>query len=57
MGAQITAVSILILGKKIGAWIVVGDIALWVALVFTVLSMIVYFWQNRSALQEQGDKG
>ena len=57
MGAQITAVSILILGKKIGAWIVFGHIALWVALILTLVSMIVYFWQNRVALQEPGEEG
>ena len=54
MAAQITAVAILILGKKIGVWIVAGHVALWVALILTLLSMVVYFWQNRAALQEPG---
>lgn len=49
-GAQITAVAILILGRELGRWIVLGHIALWVALVLTVLSMVVYFWQNRGVL-------
>lgn len=50
MVAQVIAVAILILGKKLGSWIVVGHISLWVALVLTLMSMIVYFWQNRGVL-------
>ncbi len=48
MGAQVVAVAILILGKKLGSWMVLGKISLWVALVMTVISLVVYFWQNRS---------
>jgi CDP-diacylglycerol--glycerol-3-phosphate 3-phosphatidyltransferase len=49
-GAQTTAVAILILGRELGRWIVLGHIALWVALVLTVLSMLIYFWQNRGVV-------
>ncbi len=54
MLAQVVAVSILIVGKKLlGSWgLAVGQIALWVALVLTLVSMAVYFWQNRSVLAE-----
>jgi CDP-diacylglycerol--glycerol-3-phosphate 3-phosphatidyltransferase len=46
--AQVTAVAILILGHQLGRWIVLGTLALWVALVLTITSMLIYFWQNRS---------
>ncbi len=52
MGAQVIAVAILILGQKLGSWIVLGHISLWAALVLTVISMVVYFWQNRSLLAD-----
>jgi CDP-diacylglycerol--glycerol-3-phosphate 3-phosphatidyltransferase len=48
--SQIVAVSILILGTHLGPWMPLGRIALWVALVLTVWSMLVYFWQNRSVI-------
>jgi len=48
-GAQVTAVAILILGHQLGKWIVLGTLALWIALVLTIASMLIYFWQNRSA--------
>ena len=50
MVAQVIAVAILILGNQLGSWIVLGHVSLWAALVLTVLSMVVYFWQNRSVL-------
>ena len=52
MFAQVVAVSILIIGKKLlGSWgLEIGQVALWVALVLTLVSMVVYFWQNRSVL-------
>ena len=50
MVAQVIAVAILILGKKLGSWIVLGHVSLWAALVLTVVSMVVYFWQNRAML-------
>lgn len=49
---QIIAISILILGKELGTWIVLGRYMLWVALVATLWSMLVYFWQNRDVLRE-----
>ncbi len=52
--AQVTAVAILILGHQLGRWIVIGSLALWVALVLTVASMLVYFWQNRSVFTGTG---
>ena len=55
MVCQVVAVAILILGKKLGSWIVLGHVSLWVALVFTLLSMVVYFWQNRSVLSGVGE--
>jgi CDP-diacylglycerol--glycerol-3-phosphate 3-phosphatidyltransferase len=54
MLAQVVAVSILILGTKLGSWgVTVGQVALWIALVLTLISMVVYFWQNRSVLSEE----
>ncbi len=45
-GSQVVAVSLLILGRQLGKWIVVGHLVLWVALVLTVISMVTYFHQN-----------
>ncbi|MCP4895590.1 MAG: CDP-diacylglycerol--glycerol-3-phosphate 3-phosphatidyltransferase [bacterium] len=50
--SQVIAVAILILGHQLGQWIVLGDFALWVALVLTLISMVVYFWQNWSIVRE-----
>jgi len=50
MVSQVIAVAILILGRKLGSWFVLGHITLWVTLVLTVVSMVVYFWQNRSVM-------
>lgn len=44
--SQVVAVSILILGRKLGHWIVLGTVALWVALLLTVVSMVLYLVQN-----------
>ncbi len=44
--SQVVAVSILILGRKLGHWIVLGTVALWAALLLTVVSMVLYFVQN-----------
>ena len=35
-----------IFGHHLGRLQVLGPIMLWVALVLTVISMVVYFWQN-----------
>ncbi len=51
-GSQVVAVSLLILGRKLGSWMVLGRIALWIALILTVVSMVTYFWQNRQILSE-----
>ena len=50
--SQVVAVSILILGQQLGKWIVIGDLALWVALMLTLFSMVVYFWQNWGVVRE-----
>jgi CDP-diacylglycerol--glycerol-3-phosphate 3-phosphatidyltransferase len=44
--SQIVAISLLIFGKHLGQWRVLGDVALWVAVALTLISMVVYFWQN-----------
>ncbi len=44
--SQVVAVSILILGNQLGRWIVLGQLALWVALALTLVSMVVYFMRN-----------
>jgi CDP-diacylglycerol---glycerol-3-phosphate 3-phosphatidyltransferase len=52
---QVVAVSCLIVGERLGEWVMrLGEIALWVALVLTLVSMVTYFWQNRSVLGEGG---
>jgi len=48
--SQVVAVSFLIVAKKMGHWSVLADIALWIALVMTIISMITYFWQNREVV-------
>ena len=53
--SQVIAISILILGRQLGKWIVLGEAALWIALVLTVVSMVVYFAQNwRLVIAEEG---
>lgn len=49
---QVVCVALLILGKKLGAWMILGEVALWVALAMTLASMAVYFWQNRAVIME-----
>jgi CDP-diacylglycerol--glycerol-3-phosphate 3-phosphatidyltransferase len=50
--SQIIAVSILIFGINSERWDILGLAALWVAVALTVVSMVVYFWQNRRVLFE-----
>lgn len=50
--SQVIAVSVLILGRQLGHWIVLGYIALWVALLLTVASMVIYFWQHWGVVRE-----
>jgi CDP-diacylglycerol--glycerol-3-phosphate 3-phosphatidyltransferase len=51
--AQIITVSILIFSLNSDRWDLVAMICLWVTVVLTVASMVVYFWQNRSVLMEE----
>jgi CDP-diacylglycerol--glycerol-3-phosphate 3-phosphatidyltransferase len=44
--SQVVAVSLLILGRQLGQWEGLSVIALWVALVLTMVSMVVYLVQN-----------
>jgi len=45
--SQVVAVSLLIFSLRYEVWSPLADVALWVTIVLTVVSMIVYFWQNR----------
>ncbi len=45
--SQVVAVSLLIFSLRYPAWGPLAEVALWVALALTVISMVVYFWQNR----------
>jgi CDP-diacylglycerol---glycerol-3-phosphate 3-phosphatidyltransferase len=49
-GSQVVAVALLILGRQLGQWIVLGTLALWVALALTLLSMVIYFVRNWTAV-------
>lgn len=54
-GSQVVAVSLLILGHQLGQWAILGHIALWVALVLALISMVAYFSQNWSIIvSEEG---
>jgi CDP-diacylglycerol--glycerol-3-phosphate 3-phosphatidyltransferase len=44
--SQMVAVSLLILGQQLGTWTVLSSIALWIALVLTMVSLVVYLVQN-----------
>jgi len=45
--SQVVAVSLLIFSLRFEVWSPLAVVALWVTIVLTVVSMIVYFWQNR----------
>jgi len=49
---QIIAISLLIFGSHLGELRFLGPIVLWVAVVLTVISMVVYFWQNWSVVRD-----
>ena len=49
---QIIAVSLLIFSRHLGPFKVLGPIVLWLALLLTVISMVVYFWQNWRIVRE-----
>jgi CDP-diacylglycerol--glycerol-3-phosphate 3-phosphatidyltransferase len=50
--AQIITVSILIFSLNSDRWDAIALLALWITVVLTVASMVVYFWQNRGVLTE-----
>jgi CDP-diacylglycerol--glycerol-3-phosphate 3-phosphatidyltransferase len=52
--SQIIAISLLILGNKLGHWQALSSIALWAALVLTMVSMVVYIWQNWKVVASPG---
>ena len=49
---QIITVSILIFSLNSDRWDEVGMVGLWITVLLTVASMVVYFWQNRRVLME-----
>jgi CDP-diacylglycerol--glycerol-3-phosphate 3-phosphatidyltransferase len=49
---QIIAVSLLIFGSHLGPLRVLGPVMLWVALILTIISMVVYFRQNWRIIRE-----
>ena len=49
---QIIAVSLLIFGSHLGPLRALGPIVLWVALILTIISMVIYFRQNWRIIRE-----
>jgi CDP-diacylglycerol--glycerol-3-phosphate 3-phosphatidyltransferase len=49
---QVIAVSLLIFSLRFPWWTPLANLALWIALVLTFLSMVVYFWQNWGVVAE-----
>jgi CDP-diacylglycerol--glycerol-3-phosphate 3-phosphatidyltransferase len=49
---QIIAVSLLIFGSHLGPFRALGPIVLWVALILTIISMVIYFRQNWRIIRE-----
>jgi CDP-diacylglycerol--glycerol-3-phosphate 3-phosphatidyltransferase len=49
---QIIAVSLLIFGSHLGPLRALGPIVLWVALILTLISMVIYFRQNWRIIRE-----
>ena len=49
---QIIAISLLIFGIHLGPLRFLGPIVLWLALILTVISMVVYFYQNWAIVRE-----
>jgi CDP-diacylglycerol--glycerol-3-phosphate 3-phosphatidyltransferase len=54
-GSQVVAVALLIISQKLGQWEVLAQVALWVALTLTVVSMIIYFARNWGAVTGAGE--
>jgi CDP-diacylglycerol--glycerol-3-phosphate 3-phosphatidyltransferase len=50
--SQVIAVSLLILSLRFPVFEPLAHIALWVALALTMISMVIYFWQNRGVVSE-----
>ena len=50
--SQIITVSILIFSLNSDRWDAIALVALWITVVLTVASMVVYFWQNRGVMME-----
>lgn len=53
---QVIAVSLLIFSLKYPGWGPIASLALWVALVLTVMSMVIYFWQNWQVVASPGTR-
>jgi len=51
--SQVVTISLLILGHKLGRWLVLGTVALWVAFFLTLISMVTYFVANWSVLEDR----
>jgi CDP-diacylglycerol--glycerol-3-phosphate 3-phosphatidyltransferase len=45
--SQVVAISLLIFSLRFPVWAPLATVALWVAIALTMVSMVVYFWQNR----------
>ncbi len=50
--SQIITVSILIFSLNSDRWQIIALVALWITVMLTVASMVVYFWQNRGVITE-----
>lgn len=44
--SQVVTVSLLIFSLRFPVWAPLATVALWVAITLTLVSMVVYFWQN-----------
>ena len=51
---QVIAVSLLIFSLRYPWWKGLAEVALWVALVLTFVSMVIYFWQNWRVVAASG---
>ena len=54
--SQVIAVSLLIFSLKFPVFDLLAHIALWTALALTMISMVIYFWQNRGVISEPGNR-
>jgi CDP-diacylglycerol--glycerol-3-phosphate 3-phosphatidyltransferase len=52
---QVVAVSLLIVSRHLGVWSGLAMVALWIALVLTLLSMVVYFVHNWKQVMGSGE--